>query len=261
MVNTSTTAIIQARLGSTRLPGKVLLDLAGKPVIVRIVERLKQSKYIDKIVVATSDLKINEKIISVCKTNNIDFFVGDENNVLDRFYRASENFKSSNIIRITGDCPLVDSELIDNLIEFYSINNYDYCGIATGAGVADKIKIKRFPDGMDAEIFSFSVLEKAYKEAYSQLHKEHVTPYIWQNPNKFKIGTLESVEDYGQYRLTLDNEEDYILIKWIYENLSNAQDNFNLKAIINLLKKNSHKLKSNKHLIGKEGYEKFSENK
>ena len=257
MVNYKTVVIIQARLGSTRLPGKVLLEIEGIPVLVHIVERLRKASNIDKIIVATSDLPINNKILEVCKKHKIDFFVGDEENVLKRFYDAAKKYSAKNIVRITADCPLVDNALVDKLIVHYKINNYDYCGIATGAGVAGKKDISRFPDGLDAEIFSFNVLEKAYVSAKSKLQKEHVTPYIWQNPTMFNLGLLQSEFDYSNYRLTLDNAEDLILIKWIYAELYWANANFNLKDIITILESNSQILSRNKHLIGKEGYEDF----
>ena len=257
MVNFETIAIIQARLGSTRLPGKVLLNIEEIPVLVHIYRRLSIVKNIDKIIVATSDLAINNEIIDVCNKYKIDFYIGDEENVLKRFYNTSKKYNPKNIIRITGDCPLVDGSLVDKLIEFYINNNYDYCGIATGAGVSGKNDILRYPDGLDAEIFSFSVLENAYNNAKNKLQTEHVTPYIWQNPDLFKIGVLQSKIDYGKYRLTLDNNEDFLLIKWIYSKLYSVNSNFNYKEVIDLLEKNIEMLNKNKHLIGKEGYEKF----
>jgi len=251
-------AIIQARLGSTRLPGKVLLEIESKPVLQHIVNRLKKVSKIDKVIVATSKLEINSKITSYCKKNNIDFFVGSEDNVLDRFFNAAKACKPNDIIRITGDCPLVDPETIEKLIDYYKLNNYDYCGVATGAGVADNNKIFKFPDGLDAEIFKYSVIKKAHMNASKQIEKEHVTPYIWSNPSLFNLGVFESDIDYSKYRLTLDNIEDFNLIKWIYSNLYKEHEFFSLKDIIQLIEKNKYKLNTNKHLIGKEGYEIFS---
>lgn len=253
-----TIAIIQARLGSTRLPGKVFLNIESKPVLQHIVNRLKKVAKIDKVIIATSNLKINKKITLYCKANNIDFFVGSEENVLDRFYNAAKLYNPKNIIRITGDCPLIDPETIETLINYYKNNNYDYCGVATGAGVADNDKIFRFPDGLDAEIFKFSVIEKTYLNARKKIEIEHVTPYIWGNPSLFNLGVLESDVDYSKYRLTLDNIEDFNLIKWIYSNLYKENEFFNLKDIIQLIEKNKYKLDTNKHLIGKEGYGIFS---
>ena len=141
--NLNTIAIVQARLGSTRLPGKVLLEIESKPVLLHIVNRLKRVLKVDDIIIATSSLKINSKIISFCKENDIKCFVGSEDNVLERFYQAALVYKPKNVIRITGDCPLLDSELINRLIDYYQENDFDYCGIATGAGVANKKSILR----------------------------------------------------------------------------------------------------------------------
>jgi len=254
----NTIAIIQARLGSTRLPGKVLLEVEGKPILLHIINRLKRVKKLDEVIVATSNLKINSKIISFCEKNNIKYYAGSEDNVLDRFYNAALVYKPKNVIRITGDCPLLDSNLINELINYYEKNNYDYCGIATGAGVANKKGIFRYPDGLDAEIFKFSVLEKAYKNAISKLHLEHVTPYIWENHKLFNLGVLYSDKDYSNFRWTLDNIEDFKLIKWIYSKLYQKNNYFNMFDIIKLLEKNKEVLKQNNHLIGKEGYEIFS---
>ena len=253
----NTIAVIQARLGSTRLPGKVLLNIESKPVLQHIVNRLRNVPAIEKVIVATSELKINNKITSYCEDNNIDFFVGNEQNVLDRFYNAAKIYHPKNVIRITGDCPLIDPQIIEKLILFYIKNKYDYCGVATGAGVADNEKILRFPDGLDAEIFKFSVLEKAYLNATRKIEKEHVTPYIWGNPSLFNLGVLESDIDFSHYRLTLDNIEDFNLINWIYTKLYNKNEFFNLNDIIQLIEKNKYKLETNKHLIGKEGYDIF----
>jgi spore coat polysaccharide biosynthesis protein SpsF len=254
----NTVAIIQARLGSTRLPGKVLLEIEGKPVLLHIVNRLKRVLKVDEVIIATSTLKINSKIISFCKKNNIKYFVGSEDNVLDRFYHAALVYKPKNIIRITGDCPLLDSDLIDKLINYYEKNDFDYCGIATGAGVANKEEIFRYPDGLDAEIFKFSVLENAFKNATTKLELEHVTPFIWGNSQMFKLGVLNSDVDYSNLRWTLDNFEDFKLIKWIYSQLYSKNNYFNMFEVIKLLEKNKQVLKTNNHLIGKEGYEIFS---
>ena len=254
----NTIAIVQARLGSTRLPGKVLLEIESKPVLLHIVNRLKRVLKVDDIIIATSSLKINSKIISFCKENDIKCFVGSEDNVLERFYQAALVYKPKNVIRITGDCPLLDSELINRLIDYYEENDFDYCGIATGAGVANKKSIFRYPDGLDAEIFKFSVLQKAFENANSKLHLEHVTPYIWSNKKLFNLGVLYSETDFSNHRWTLDNIEDFDFIKWIYSKLYSKNKYFNMFDIIHLLKNNKEILIKNKHLIGKEGYEIFS---
>lgn len=251
-------AIVQARMGSTRLPEKVLMPLEGKPVLMHIIDRLNSVPQIDQVVVATSISKNNDKILEFCKTQGIECFRGSEDDVLDRFYKTAGQFKAENYIRVTGDCPLLDPKLLENLINYFFDNKLDYCGIATGAGVADKGFIGRFPDGLDAEIFTFHTLERAYHEAEGKQFREHVTPYIWKNPDKFKLGVFMSKDkDYSEYRWTLDNIEDYNLIKWIYSKLYLQKPKFNMFDILNLLESNKELMKKNIHLIGKEGYEEF----
>lgn len=245
-------------MGSTRLPGKILLPILGKPILWHIAQRLTQVKSIDEIVVATSDTDADQVVEDFCNSESIICFRGSEDDVLDRFYRAAKYSKANSVIRVTGDCPLIDAELIEELIQFYLNNDFDHCGIATGAGVANEEFQGRYPDGLDAEIFNIDTLEIACQEATDPLHREHVTPYIWKNPDKFKLGTLRSKnEDYSQYRLTLDKEEDYELIKWIYEKLYPQNKRFNMLAVIDLLKNNSEKTLGNKPLIGKEDYDEF----
>ena len=248
--------IIQARMGSSRLPGKTLFQTKNKPMLWHIVNRLKEVKKINDIVIATSKLKIDDPVFEMSERYQLNCFRGSEKNVLDRFYNAAKSNSANHIIRITGDCPLLDSKTIDKLIEKYFNGHFDYCGIACGAGVANKKNIKRYPDGLDAEIFKFEALEYAHTNATDNLSKEHVTPYIWKNTNKFKLGTLYSDKDFSKLRLTVDNLEDFKLIKWIYNSLFDSNPLFEIKDIINLLIENPKMIKNNQFL-GKEGYDDF----
>ncbi len=251
-------AIVQARMGSTRLPEKVLMPLEGKPVLMHIIDRMNSIPQIDKVVVATSISANNDKIREFCKAEGIECFSGSENDVLDRFYKAAKVYPSESYIRVTGDCPLIDPALGESLINYFFEKNFDYCAIAAGAGVANEGFVGRFPDGLDAEIFNYSSLEKAYNEAKGNIFREHVTPYIWKNPDKFKLGVFMSKDrDYSEYRWTLDNIEDYYLIKWIYGKLYTENPRFNMFDILDLLENNKELMEKNKHLIGKEGYEQF----
>ena len=252
------TAIIQARLGSTRLPGKVLKPIAGKPLLWHIVNRLKSVNKIDEVVIATSNQANDNKIKDFCASENITCFRGSENDVLDRFYKAALSANAGTVIRITGDCPLIDPNLIGKLIDYFFEKGFDFCGIAAGAGVAKDGFVGRYPDGLDAEIFLINALKIAWQEARGLLYREHVTPFIWKQPKKFKLGTLKSEDkDYSDFRWTIDNEEDYRLIQWIYEKLFPTNPNFNMYDVLRLLSEYPEKLKENKHFIGKEGYEKF----
>ena len=252
-------AIIQARMGSSRLPGKVLLPILDKTVLEHIVQRLLLVKQIDQVVVATSVEKADDKIAELCRLKSIPCFRGSESDVLDRFYKAALSENAEIVLRITGDCPLIDPGVVGQLIEYFITAEYDHCGVAAGAGVANINQINRFPDGLDAEIFSMEVLTKAWSESVKPLHREHVTPFIWQQPERFKIGSLVSDSgNYGSHRWTLDNQEDFDLIVWIYTMLSQAKGvGFGMYDILKLLADHPEKLKGNQHLIGEEGYEQF----
>ena len=249
-------AIIQARMGSTRLPGKVLKSICGKPMLLHICKRLSNVSDINQIVIATSNLKIDDPIYEMSKMYDIGCFRGSESDVLNRFFLAAKNNYADHIIRITGDCPLVDHLIIEKLIKFYFEGLYDFCGIACGAGVHNQKNINRFPDGFDAEIFSYDVLSQANKEAKKKLQREHVTPFIWKNKERYKINTLYSENDYSDYRFTVDNQEDFEYINWIYESLFHLNPNFHLNDIIEMINSNFKKAKNNKY-IGKEGYDEF----
>lgn len=245
-------------MGSSRLPGKVLKPILNKPVLWHIINRLRSVKKINQVVVATSEQPNDNQIEAFCASENIKCFRGSEDDVLDRFYKAALFVDATTAIRITGDCPLIDPDLISRLIDYFSDNKFDYCAIATGAGVAKEDFKKRYPDGLDAEIFSMSVLTIAWQEARGPLYREHVTPFIWKQPARFKLETFKSEDkDYSDMRWTLDNEEDYHLIQWIYKNLFPSNPNFNMYDVLRLLSEHPEKLAENRHFIGKEGYEKF----
>ena len=168
--------ILQARLSSTRLPGKILLNGFDKPLLLHTVERLKKSKKLDKIVIATTTLKIDDIIVDICKKNKINFFRGHPTNLLSRYYNCAKKFNLKNIVRITSDCPLMDHRVIDLMIQKYNQKKIDYLS---------NIHPPSLPDGFDIEIFTFEILKKAYLFANQDFQKEHVTPYIWDNPKKF----------------------------------------------------------------------------
>ena len=255
-LNRKIIAVVQARMGSTRLPGKILKNFQDIPMLIHIVNRLKTIEKVNNVIIATSDLPKDDKVYKVSKKYDVPCYRGSETDVLNRFYCASKMMKGNHIIRVTGDCPLVDPEIIDKLINLYFKGNFDFCGLACGAGVSNEKKIKRYPDGLDAEIFSFELLKEANRKAKTNLHREHVTPYMWQNKSKYKVGTLVSDTDYSSLRFTVDNEEDLEFVNWIYNMLYPKSPRFNLYDILQLLKDHPSKINNN-HLIGQEGYEEF----
>ncbi len=248
--------IIQARMGSTRLPGKVLLKIKHKPILWHIVNRLKFSKYIDQVIISTSISKDDDEIEVFAKKNKTKYFRGSEDDVLDRMYKTALKFSADVIIRITGDCPFVDPFIIDDLINLFKLKKYDHVGVATGAGVIH-IKEKKFPDGLDAECFSFETLKKTWENAKNQTDREHVTPYMWKVKGRFRNGTLYSKNDYSNIRLTLDHKEDLNLIEKIYDGLYKEDKCFSLKDIIKFIESNPKLIETNKDFIGKEEYEKI----
>lgn len=240
-------AVIQARLGSSRLPGKVLKEILGKPMLELMVDRLKQSRTIDKIIIATTDRPEDKKIVDFGKKIGIDVFRGSENDVLDRYFQAVKNLGAETIVRITGDCPLMDPEILDSVVGFYQKNKkeFDY---------ASNVRPPTFPDGMDVEVFSFEALEKVWHLAKLPSEREHVTAYIANHPEIFRIGNISSKKDLSDIRLTVDNEEDFILIKEIFQLLYKDNKNFNLKDILNLFESRPELLLINRHIERNEGY-------
>ena len=223
--------IVQARISSKRLPAKILLPGFNKPLLLHTIERLKKSKLIDDVVVATSNLKIDDVILKICKGNNINTFRGHPLNLLDRYYKCAKKYNAKTIVRITSDCPLIDYKVVDSVIRNFKLSNVDY---------SSNVHPPTFPDGFDVEVFSFKVLKRTYFKANKNFEKEHVTPYIWDNPNKFKIGNFStSIKKryHDKYRLTLDYKEDFYVIWNIYKALYPQNRYFELKDIINYLTK------------------------
>jgi spore coat polysaccharide biosynthesis protein SpsF len=240
-------------MGSTRLPGKVLRPILGRPMLWHIVNRVGRAPGISKVVVATSSLAKDAPIREFCQKEGINHFAGSESDVLDRYYQAAVLFKADPIIRITGDCPLVDPQVVGKLLVFYESGGYDHVGVATGAG-AVFLDGGRYPNGLDAECFSFRALEKAYNEATLPTDREHVTPYIWRNPSLFKLGVMKSKIDYSHLRFSVDYEADFELISQIYGALYNDNEPFLLDDVIRFISTHPKLADMNKGYIGKEGY-------
>lgn len=223
--------IIQTRIGSTRLPGKVLKKICNKTVLEHDIDRLKRVKNIDKIVIATTILEKDNLIVEEADRLGIAYYRGSEEDVLSRYYYAAKENKADIVVRVTSDCPLIDSAITGQIIQYYLDNRekYDY--------VSNTID-RTYPRGLDTEVFSFKALEKAFNEATSQRDREHVTPYIWDNPNLFKILQYRGEVDYSDLRWTLDTTEDFELINRIYTSLYPQKCNeFAMKDIIELYEK------------------------
>ena len=234
-------------MGSTRLPGKVMMELCGVPVIEHVVNRLRRSTLIDEIIIATSIDSNNQPLIDFCIKNDINYFVGSEDDVLDRYYQTAidNNINDEDIlIRITSDCPLIDPFVVDKVIEEHISKDNDYT-----TNVLDCT----YPDGLDCEVFNFSVLKETWINANLSSQREHVTLYIRDNADKFKLGNVKNNVDLSDLRWTLDEKEDFIFINEVYKNLYNDDSFFTMEDIVNLLDDKPELLEINSKFARNEG--------
>jgi len=257
----SVLAIIQARLGSTRFPAKVLQPILGKPMLWHITDRVRRIPSVDEVVVAVPNGPKDEQLRLFCEEQDILYFAGSEFDVLDRFYQAARHHSGDPILRITADCPLVDPALIQDLIELYRSGPYDHVGVATGAGAVGMEEGTRFPDGLDGECFSFNALERTWREATDLRDREHVTRYMWTNRQLFRCGNLRSEQCYPKVRLTVDHVDDFVLVTKIYESLYSPQKPFLLSEVIDFLKKNPALVEINRRVAEASNYREVLENR
>lgn len=222
--------IIQARVGSTRLPNKVLKKICDKTVLEHDIERLRRVKNINKIVIATTILEKDDAIVEEVNKLGVSCFRGSEEDVLSRYYYAAKENNADVIVRVTSDCPLIDYETTGDIIQYFidNFDKYDY--------VSNTVD-RTYPRGLDTEVFSFKALERAFNEAESQRDREHVTPYLWDNPKLFKLAQYKNDVNYSELRWTLDTIEDFELINKIYTYLYNKKNNnFKMNDILELYK-------------------------
>jgi spore coat polysaccharide biosynthesis protein SpsF (cytidylyltransferase family) len=238
-------AIIQARLGSTRLPGKVLLTLADKTVLEHVIQRALKARSIQEVVVATTQQKENSQVADVAQRCQVKVYRGSENDVLDRYYQAAKLFSLHHIVRITSDCPVIDPQVIDGVINKYFETEADYCSNTI---------TKTLPDGEDVEVFSFQALERAWREADIPSEREHVTPYLKKHKDLFKIVSCDHDVDLGEKRWSLDREEDYRFLKILFEHLYTQNHYFGMAEILKFLKEHPETEKINSHVVRDEGY-------
>jgi len=219
-------AIIQARLGSTRLPKKVFADLAGKPLIWHVINRLKYSDRIDNIVLATTNSPADDDLANWATKEQVDLFRGSENNVLERFYFAAKHYSADIIVRITADDPFKDPAIIDKVIDKLLDENLDF---------AYNNNPPTFPEGLDTEVFTYEAIEKAYFQSNDDYEKEHVTQYLYRNYELFKQSNFCNVNDISNLRWTIDTELDYEMTKQVYNVLYKNGSIFQTNDILQLL--------------------------
>ena len=238
-------AFLQARTDSTRLPNKVLKPILDKPMIIHQLERTARSSKIDKLILLTSDEPNDDKLANVVKEHGFNLFRGSKDNVLERFYLCAKSLKLNNndiIVRLTGDCPLHDSKIIDELIEAYQNSRVDY--------MANCIE-PLYPDGLDVEVFSFRALQEAYHKASKSSQKEHATPYIRESSD-FISKDLEGDKVYPQWRLTVDEPSDFEVVKKIYQYFNHNK--FSFKEMVAFLEQHPEIIAINSTINRNEGY-------
>ena len=192
-------AIVQARMGSTRLPGKVLRQLGGQTVISRVIERVRRFSLIDDLLIATTTDPADDAIVKEAGRCGVQVFRGSEDDVVERYYRAACQARADVVVRITSDCPLIDPEVSDYTIQRFLEERPDYASNALE---------RTYPRGLDTEVVMFSALERAWKEASEPYQRAHVMPYLYQNPDKFRLLSVKGEVDFSGYRWTLDTSED-----------------------------------------------------
>lgn len=226
-----TVIVVQARMTSTRLPGKVLKEVLGKPLLEYLVERLQRVRAADAFAVATTLNDTELPIIALCNRLGVPVTRGSEHDVLARYHEAALAMKADVVVRVTSDCPIIDPKVIDEVIGFYHdhAEQYDYLSNAL---------IHSYPYGMSAEVFSFKVLDEAYREAVAEPEREHVTPFIYTRPERYRIGHVTYPRDLSAHRWTVDTPEDFELVRRLIEALYPVNRDFGMEHILEILDEN-----------------------
>lgn len=240
-------AVIQARIGSTRLPKKVLKKIVGKPMLWHVIDRVKKAKLVDEVVLATTLREEDKPLLGLAGESGVKSFPGSEEDVLDRYFQAATKFRADVIVRVTADCPLIDPRIVDKVIKRFLGDDFDY--------VSNTLKLT-YPDGLDVEVFSRDALKKAWGEAKMASEREHVTPYIRKHPELFKIGVVEHEKDLSSMRWCVDTERDLKFVREVYRRLYKKGRIFLMKDVLELLKKHPELAEINKGIERNEGYAK-----
>lgn len=236
--------IVQARMGATRLPGKPLKQILGRPLLDLLVERLRRAITIDDVVIATSIDPKDDPIALWCEEEEISCYRGSQNDVLQRYLEAARIHRADVIVRITGDCPLTDPAVVDSIVRFYEQNvpEYDY---------VSNVISRTYPRGLDVEVFSLEALEKAAKEATNEEYREHVTLYFYENPDRFSLGSVMRKGGESSDRWTVDTPEDFTLVQKIFETLYPVNPEFHMQDVLDVLETHPEWRKINAHVAQK----------
>ncbi len=239
----TTIAIIQARMGSTRLPGKILHDLAGDPVLVRCVERTRRAATLDEVIVATTEEPADDAVVALCRARGYSCTRGSQDDVLDRYYHAAHHHHADVVVRITSDCPLIEPGIIDRAVRAFRANPCDYA--------SNTLPPRNYPRGLDVEVFRFDALARAWREDQNPAWREHVTPYIYRHPELFKLQAVSNDVDYSHMRWTVDTPEDLAFVRKIYEAFE-GHDTFTWHEVLHLLEQHPEWLEINRNVPQKE---------
>jgi spore coat polysaccharide biosynthesis protein SpsF len=213
-----TVLLVQARMGSTRLPGKVLAPLGGRPLLELVLERARAAPGVDEVAVATSDLERDDPVVQLAQRVGVTAIRGSEQDVLDRFHGAAVALRADTVVRVTADCPLVDPQLIGRVVAYHHASGQDYTALTVGT-VEGNDGRRRFADGLDTEVVAASALAAAWREATDPYDREHVTPFVKARPERFAIGWLEADEDFGDERWTVDRPDDLAFVRAVVDRL------------------------------------------
>jgi glutamate-1-semialdehyde 2,1-aminomutase/spore coat polysaccharide biosynthesis protein SpsF len=235
-------AVVQARMGSSRLPGKTMAPIEGKPMLQRFIERVRAARRVEEVIIATTTEPRDDAIADFARSQNLKCYRGSETDVLDRFFQAAQSFGVSDLVRVTSDCPLIDPAVIDRVIEAYRAGEYDYVSNTQGG---------RFPDGMDVEVFSFEALRRSHKEAVRPSEREHVTPHM-KTSGGFRVGRVESPVDYSEYKWSVDNDRDLEFVREVYRRLGDRP--FRMEEVLALVQRTPELAGLSRGFIVNEGY-------
>lgn len=232
--------IVQARMGSTRLPGKAFLDICGEPMLARVMARCQRAKTLNRVVVATTTEPDDNILCDLCTARDWPYYRGSQEDVLDRYYQAAKQYQADVVVRITSDCPVIDPDVIDLTVgEFLRLQpDCDY--------VSNSEPPRQFPRGLDVEVFHFRALEQAWHEARDPAFREHVTLYIYRHPEKFRVVPILADRDYSHQRWTVDTPEDRALILKLFEHF--GHDRFGWRDILAVLEQHPEWMKINRHI-------------
>lgn len=258
-------AIVQARMGSSRLPGKVMLDIAGLPMLERVVERTKRASLLEDVVVATTNEAQDDAVANFCRERGYPVHRGSLHDVLDRFYQAARVFEAEAVVRITADCPVIDPGLIDGIVREFTLSSVDFA-----ANRLPPPWHRTYPIGLDIEVVTFSALERAWKQADQKSQREHVMPYFYEgipvdafdltrtslavSPRGFRVMLVNHVPDYGSKRWTVDTAEDLALMQRVYARFE-GRDDFSWQDVLALFEREPELANINSNVVHKSAFD------